>query len=132
MRLDPSSQRGDIVVGWLTRVVAVLAVIGVMGYDAISLTVSKTTVTDHASTAALDGADAWARTRDVNQAYAAVEASAAKNSDTVVAKSFLIDPDGTVHVQLCRTAVTLLLHRTDTTKKWTKQCGSGRGRSVDQ
>lgn len=130
MRLDPASQRGDIVVGWLTRIVVILAALGVMGYDAISVTVAKTTATDHAGLAALDGADAWAHTRDLNQTYAAIEASASKYGDTVVPKSLVIDADGTVHIQLCRNAVTLLLHRTDTTRKWTKQCGSGQGRSV--
>lgn len=130
MRLDPSSQRGDIIVGWLTRLVAVFALIGIAGYDAISLTVAKTTVTDHASLAALDAAEAWAQTRDLRQTYAAAEATAVRGGDTVVANSLVVDADGTVHVQLCRTATTLVLQRADRTNKWTKQCGSGRGRTV--
>lgn len=130
MRLDPSSQRGDIIVGWLTRLVAVFAVIGIAGYDAISLTVTKATASDHAGTAALDAAEAWAQTRDLRQTYAAAAETAARGGDTVATNSLVVDADGTVHVRLCRTATTLLLQRTDRTRKWTKQCGSGQGRAV--
>jgi hypothetical protein len=131
VRLNPCSERGDIVVGWLTRVVLVLAGFGVLAYDAVALGVAKTQVADHASTAALAAADTWARTHDVSQTVAAAVASASSSGDVVLAKDVTIAQDGTVRVKACRTATTLLVYRTSATKKWAVQCGTGQGRSVD-
>jgi hypothetical protein len=130
VRLNHGSERGDIVVGWLTRVVLVLAGFGVIAYDVVAIGVAKTTVTDQAATAALNAADAWASTHDVRQAVAAASAEAADHGDTLVANAMTIAADGTVTVKLCRTATTLLVYRTKTTRKWAVQCGTGQGRSV--
>jgi hypothetical protein len=131
VRLNPASERGDIVVGWLTRVVLVLAAFGVLAYDAVSIGVGKTTVSDHATTAAINAADTWAHTHDVQQTIATASAFAAAHGDTLVAKDFTITQDGTVTVRFCRTATTLLVFRTNATKKWATQCGTGQARSVE-
>jgi hypothetical protein len=131
VRVNCTSERGDIVVGWLTRVVLVLAGFGVVAYDCVSLGVAKTQVADHASTAALAAADVWARSHDVQQTVAAAIASASSSGDTARPKDITIAQDGTVTVRLCRTATTLLVYRTSATKKWAVQCGTGQGRSVD-
>ena len=131
MRVSVTSERGDIVVGWLSRVALVFAVVGVVGYDAISIGVTRASVSDRASSAAMAGSEAWAHTGDARQVTAAVTAAAAQNGDTVRPNSIRIDQDGTVHTVLCHTATTLLAYRTKTTRKWTVQCGAGQGRTVE-
>jgi len=59
-RRRPSDVRcdvGDIVVGWLVRVVASVAVVGVLLFDAVSIAAAKMSVTDQASMAARAASD---------------------------------------------------------------------------
>lgn len=131
MRVAPCDDRGGIVIGWLTRITVLLALLGLFGYDAISVVVARTTAADHAVTAAAAGADAWVATHhDLRAVGVAVARSAQATGDTVDPDSPTVDADGTVHARLCRVATTLLLQRTARTREMASQCGSGQARTA--
>jgi hypothetical protein len=96
-----TSDRGDIVMGWLTKIVAVLAVAGIGLFDAISIGTTAVTLTDQGSYAARDASETWKSTQNLQQAYNQAVASAiAQNRENVVdASTFRIDKDNTVTVQ---------------------------------
>jgi len=105
------ADHGDIVIGWLTRVVVALAVLGVMLFDGISVAVGAVGAADDADTAAIAARDAWEQGHDVQKAYdAALTALADKPTDQIPPASFSIDPSGTVTLKVRRVTTTLVLH----------------------
>ena len=103
--------RGDIVVGWLTRIVVVLAVVGVAAFDGLSVAAGAVGTADDADNAAIAARDAWEQGHDVQKAYdAAVESLSDKPGDTVLPDSFAIDDKGTVTLKVRRTVTTLVMH----------------------
>ncbi len=110
-RQDPSD-RGDIVLGWLVRVVALLAVVGVMAFDVLSVGSSRLSVDDQATTAARAAADSWAASHDLQGAFDAAWRSATEADATndVDAASFSVDAAGVAHVTLRREAPTFVMH----------------------
>ena len=128
----PVRDRGDIVLGWLTKITVVLAVAGIVLFDAISVGSTEATVADQASSAALDASAVWDQTKDLQKTYDAAVASATEADPTnvVATKTFRVDPDGTVHLTVSRTASTLLLFRWSRTATWAVVSRSGEGRSV--
>jgi hypothetical protein len=125
------NERGDIIVGWLTKVAVVLVLFGVTGFDAISVMTTKVSASDDANQAAREGAEAWSASHgDVQKAYDAAEKYAEKHNATVDPHSFVIDADGTVRLRLEKTATTLLVYRTGKTKGWAHVAANGSGRAV--
>ena len=124
--------RGGIVMGWLTKLTVVLALLGLVLFDAISVGSTTATVSDSANYAAHEASATWDQTKDLQKTYiAAVEAATEQNPENVVStKSFTVDPDGTVHLVITRDAQTLVLFRWDRTAKWAHIVRSGQGRSV--
>src|SRR5438552_3888444 len=57
-----TDDRGDIVLGWLTKLIVVLGVLGLLGFDAISLVQSRFQASDRATTAASAAADSYKAT----------------------------------------------------------------------
>jgi hypothetical protein len=127
-----SSERGDIVTGWLVKLVVVFALAGVALFDAISVGVAYVNVADQANSTALEASDTWNATKNVQKTYiAAVEAAKKADPGNLVdPQTFRIDPDGTVHVRLTRTATTLVLYRAGATKGWAEITQDGDGRYV--
>ena len=105
------NDRGDIVLGWLTKVVAVLAVLGVIGFDLISLGTSYFQAEDHANAAARAAADAHRTGSNLQAAYDAALAEVVEHGDTIDAGSFTVAPDGRVSLTLRRTAPTLIMEK---------------------
>jgi hypothetical protein len=126
------TDRGDIVLSWLSKIVAVLALFGIVFFDAISVGSTAMNVSDQASYAAREASERWQETRSVQEAYEhAVEAAIEQNPLNVVdPKSFRIDADNTVHLRVSRTATTLVLFRWDRTAKWAVVERDAVGRSV--
>lgn len=125
-------ERGDILLGWLTRIVVVFAIAGVALFDAISVGTTYVNVSDQGTYAARAGSETWSATKDVQKAYDAAVASADEQDpgNSVDAKTFRIDPDGTVHLRISRTATTLVLYRIGPIKHWAYVQRDAEARSV--
>jgi len=125
--------RGDIVLGWLTKLTVILAVAGIGLFEAISIGSTMANVSDDGAYAAQEASSTWNQTKDIQQTYdAAVAAAESQNAlDKVLTKGFTVDPDGTVHLRIRREAKTLLLYRWSTTRSWTIVTRDAQGRSID-
>jgi hypothetical protein len=121
------SDSGSIVVGWLTRLVVLFAVLGVVAFDGFTLMVSNFGAADDAGVAASAAADSFHAKSDVQLAYNAAVAAVAGKGDTVETKSFQVDQSGKVTLTVDRTPTTLWMHRIGPLKKWTLIHQSGDG-----
>jgi hypothetical protein len=110
-------ERGDIVLGWLTRLVAMLAVLGVMAFDGVSLAQARFQAADRATTAASAAADAYRAKHDLQGAYDAAYATLSPG-DTIETQTFTVAADGTVTLRLHHQAATLLVSKIGPLKKW--------------
>lgn len=110
--------RGSVVIGWLVRLVAVLALVSVSAFDAISVGAAHVSGADDANSAALAAADTWRDTHNVNSALDSARAAAGAN-ETVLSAGFVIQPDGTVHLVMKKTATTLVMSHIGPLKKYT-------------
>jgi hypothetical protein len=130
---SPTSDRGGIVIGWLTKIALVFAVAGFVLFDAISVGTTMANVADQGSTAAMEASATWDGTHDVQAAYNAAVASAIEQDpgNSVSPKTFAVDPDGTVHLTISREAKTLILFRWDKTRKWAEVSRTARARNVN-
>lgn len=125
--LPVGTDRGDIILGWLTKLVLVLSVLGVLGFDAISLVQARFKASDRATTAAGAAAAEYATSKDVQKAYNAAFATTVDN-DTIETQTFTVAPDGTVTLVLHHEATTLLLQRVGPLRKYADATGEGRAR----
>ncbi len=127
-----TSDRGDIILGWLTKLVVVLGVAGLFLFDAISLGTTAMNLSDQGSHAARQASEVWQTTKSVQKAYEAAVATATEQNaeNVVVAKTFRIDEDNTVHFTIKRTADSILLFRWDKSAEWAKISREAAGRSV--
>ena len=121
------TDRGDIILGWLTKLVLVLSVLGVIGFDAVSLVQAQFQASDRATTAAAAAAAEYATSKDVQKAYNAAFATTVGN-DTIETQTFRVAPDGTVELRLHHEATTLLVHRIPPLRDYTDAVGEGRAR----
>jgi hypothetical protein len=111
-------ERGDIVLGWLTKLAATLAVVGVLGFDAVSLATAQFSAEDTAQQAARAAVETFGNTKDVQQAYDAAYAVAAADGATVDAPTFAPAQDGSVTLTLRTTASTLLVEKVPPARGW--------------
>jgi hypothetical protein len=106
-----TSDHGGIVLGWLTKLVAVLAVTALVGFDLVSLGATRLRAEDHAQAAARAAAEVWTSPTDLQAAYDAALAEVLPNGDRIDPTGFSVAPDGTVTLTLSTTAPTLLVRR---------------------
>jgi hypothetical protein len=116
--LGVNSDRGDIVLGWLTKLVGTLAVLGLIGFDAVSLAAAHFSAEDRAQTAARAASSAYTTPADLQKAYEAAHFSAAEQGDSIAPTDFTIGSDGRVTLTLQRTAPTLLLEKIAPLRHW--------------
>lgn len=134
-RRRPSDVRGDdvgdIVVGWLVRVVVSVAVVGVLLFDAVSIAAAKMSVTDQASMAARAASDDWVVHHSQQMAFDAAwdAAKEANPTNTVDTQSFTVAQNGTVRLTVHRTAPTLVLRLVGPAHHWADVVGEGVGRT---
>jgi hypothetical protein len=123
--------RGDIVVGWLVRIILTCAIAGVVLFDLISIGVAKMSVTDNAETAARAASSAWSAKHDNQSAFDAAwtAATQANEGNTVDTHTFRVDADGTAHVTVHRTASTILVRLIGPIRDWADVQGDGSGRA---
>jgi hypothetical protein len=126
------SDRGDIVIGWLTKIVVGLGLAGLVFFDAISVGTTAVNLTDQGQHAAREASDVWQTTGSVQEAYDAAVASAKDQNpaNVVDPATFRIDPDDTVHLRVGRTATTIVLYRWGRTATWAELEREAKGRSV--
>jgi hypothetical protein len=127
-----AADRGDALLAWVVKIAVVLGLIGVVAFDGISIGSTSVTIADQGSAAALQASEAWQQNHDLQKTYdAAVLAAKEQNvANTVATKDFRIDPDGTVHLTLSRTATTVVVRRIGPAKHWALVSHSAQGRSV--
>jgi len=122
----PDGDRGDIVLGWLTRLVVILSVLGVLGYDAVSVIYAQVSAADTADQAAQSASDSWTAHKNIQSAYSAAEVTAEGAGATVPPSSLVVDPDGTVHLSVRKTATTFVLHYLGSLQKVATATRAGR------
>ena len=119
-------ERGSIIVGWLTKVALVLTLVGIVGFDLVSVATTRVSAADDATHAARAGATTYADTRgDVQAAYRAALSYAEERNGTIEPKDFVVEADGTVRVKVVKTATTLVLYRAGATRKWAHVIAEG-------
>ena len=121
------TERGDIVLGWLTKLVLVISVLGVIGFDVISLGQARFQAADRAQIAATAAASSYASAKDVQKAYDAAFATLT-GTDTIETKTFTVRPDGTVELRLHHTGTTLLVEKIGPLKKYAEAVATGKGK----
>ncbi len=119
--------QGGIVLGWLARLVVVIAAAGLLAFDAVSVGVTRLAVADAARTVASRAAGAWGESHERRRAYEAALAAARASDPTaqVPPDRFRIDPDGAVHLELRRTAHTVVLGHVPALRRWVDVGASG-------
>ena len=111
--------RGDIVLGWLTKLTLVLGLVGVVGFDAISLTLGKLEAADAAETAAREAMFTYRDGKDVQLAYeSALGAIPADGSVVLDPADFTVHSDGSVTVSVTHTASTFLVEKVSAASDW--------------
>jgi type II secretory pathway pseudopilin PulG len=110
--------RGDIVLGWLTKLVAVLAVLGVVGFDVISMGSSRFQAEDHAQAAARAATETYRSAKDLQAAYDAALAEVVADGDTIDPQTFTATPDGRITLTLHRTAPTVVVEKIPPARGW--------------
>jgi hypothetical protein len=109
---------GTIVIGWITKLVVTFAIIGVLGFDAISVGIGQLATSDDASHAVQAASQNFQTTHNLQAAYTAAVA-AVKPGETIGTADFTIQPDGATSLSLTNTVHTLLLYRTSQTRRLT-------------
>lgn len=117
--------------GWLTRVVVGLALTGILLFDGISIATARLSVEDDATAVAREASETYQRTGDVQQAYltASTYAVQADALNEVPPTSFHAAPDGTVSLDVHRTATTLVISRVGWVRDWADVTAHGSGRT---
>lgn len=117
--MNATRDSGSIVIGWLTRLAAVVALFGLLAFDGIALVKTSFTAADHATSAARTAADTFRSTKSAQAAYDAAAAQVAADGETIDPKSFTVNTaDGTVKLEVRAEAVTLWVHHLGPLKKY--------------
>jgi hypothetical protein len=130
-RLDHvAPDAGDVILSWLTRVVLVIAVTAVIGFDGLSIAVAHVSAKDDANSAAVAAATAWVSDKGaLAPTLLAAQNSAAQHDETVLPNSLTVGADGTVHLQLERDATTLLIRHIGPLRSWAIVIVKGSGKA---
>lgn len=120
MPTSSAADRGSIVVGWLVKLVAVFAVVGVLVFDGVSVGIAQLAVTDSAAAAARAASLELSAGGTAQRAYEAALATSAQQdaTDQVPVESFLVGAGGSVTLTVRRTAPTLVLHHVPGSGSW--------------
>lgn len=125
-------ESGDIILGWLTKLVIGISLTGVVAFDGVSIGVAHVSTVDDANAAALAASHAWQNDHDMTSALQAAEETAGQHGETVVDNSLTFDSDGTAHISVRREATTLIVRHVHALRSWIEITANGSGRSVTQ
>lgn len=84
----PRRDSGFFMVGWLTKIAVTFAIVGVLGFDGISLALGHVRIQDAAGQAATAASSAYGAKQDVAAATAAAQKAALENDATLAALQF--------------------------------------------
>lgn len=127
---DVPRDSGDIILGWLTRVVVSIAVVGVIAFDGLSIGVAHVSAADDANTAARSASQTWLNQHSLDAAVQAAQATTAQHDETLVPNSVHIANDGTVSLKVERDATTLVVRHVHALHSWLTIVASGSGKYV--
>ena len=123
--------RGDIVLGWLTRITVVLALLGLVGFDLVSLGSGRLKAEDRAQAAARAAVQSYADGKDLQRAYEAALDRLTKDGgvgSTIAPESFTIAPDGAVTLTVQHTSPTLVVEKVEPIRSWATSSATVTGR----
>ena len=120
MRPVVAGDTGDIVVGWLVKLVASLAVVGVLVFDGVSLAVAHLDVIDQAADASRIASAEVVAGHSAQDAYDAAwtEVVSGHTGVDMPVGAFAAAPDGTVTVTVRRSVPTLVLQHVPRSEGW--------------
>lgn len=104
---------GSIVVGWLTRLTLVLGLLGLVGFEVMSIAVTRVSMQDYGQEAAQEAISTFQESHDASRAFLAAVTVAEGHGAHISRKSFVLTPDGSVSFVISTTATTLVLYRVD-------------------
>jgi hypothetical protein len=108
------SDAGSVVLGWFGRLALTFAVLGVVGFEVLSIAVTHVGIQDIGATAGDRALTTYEDSKNAALAYSAADQYASEHSATIVKKTFQIS-DQSVSFEITKTAPTLLLYRWDKT-----------------
>lgn len=127
-----AEDRGAIRLVTMTRLLVILAIVGVLGYDTFAVMSTHVSTENDAQNAAFAASQAWHNTSNINDAYqAAVTELASNPAEKVLTTDFTVDPDGTVHLIVVRRAKTILFGHIGAMKSWVVATEHGDANSVN-
>ena len=109
---------GSIVLGWLTKLIVAISIVGVALFDTLSIAAARLGATDDASTAAEAAVSTYHTSHNVQEAYQAAVDTLPSDSESLPPQQFVVQPDGSVDLVLKRTTTTLVAHRIGPLKKY--------------
>jgi hypothetical protein len=119
---------GDVILGWLMRVLITFSLVAAIGFDALSIGVAHVSARDDANTAAVAASEAWlSNGGNAQQTLAAAEQAISQHGETLVAGSLLVSTNGTAQLQVRREAGTVLVCRLGPLKSWADVVVKGHG-----
>ncbi|MGH8889045.1 MAG: hypothetical protein ACRDV3_04700 [Acidothermaceae bacterium] len=121
---------GDIILGWLTRIVVGIAIAGIVAFDGLSIGVAHVSAADDANTAARSASHAWLDQHTLNAAVQAAQATASEHDEIVVTDSVHVQTDGTVDLKIERAATTLVVRHIHALHSWLTIVASGSGKYI--
>lgn len=101
-------ERGDIISGWLVQLLVFMAVVGLLGYEVLSLAITSLTLDGDAEQVADVASDAYGRDENDRASRDAATAEAETRGAELV--DLVVDGDW-VEVTVVKDAPTLVVHR---------------------
>jgi hypothetical protein len=109
---------GSIVLGWLTKLIVAIALVGLALFDSLSIGAAHLGASDDANTAAETAVADYRTSHNVQAAYEAAVQTLTSDSESIAPQQFIVEPDGTINLVLRRTTTTLVAQRIGPLKKY--------------
>jgi hypothetical protein len=114
------ADHGGVISGWLVRLAAMLAVVGVLSYDAIAVAMANVKAEDLAAQSADRARDTWYQTRNIQSSYRAALDHATESHPEVriEPRSFIIRGDQQITLTLELPVHTLVVKHVPPLEEW--------------
>lgn len=124
--------RGALRLVTITRLLVILAIVGILGYDTFAVMSCHVSTENDAQNAAYAASEAWHNNnQNIELAYEAARAAITNPNETVLTSNFTVDPDGTVHLIVQRTAKTIVFGHLSFLHSWVVADEHGDANSVN-